>query len=128
MGTLGANSQGTVTVRVRVRDDAPIGASLNFPALLSYIDPAGNAQTVTANVVAQVWCEALEQIEVEARATSLLGANVFGAGFWPDTLFEWLLLLILVLLLILLIRYLIVGATAPLLPSRRTTTTTVEHN
>src|SRR3989338_195619 len=128
LGTLGANSQGTVTVRVRVRDDAPIGANLNFPALLSYLDPAGSAQTVTANVVAQVWCEALEPLEVEARATSLLGANVFGAGFWPDTLFEWLLLLILVLLLILLIRYLIVGATAPLLPSRRTTTTTVEHN
>src|SRR3989344_1699194 len=128
LGTLGANSQDTVTVRVRVRDDAPIGANLNFPALLSYLDPAGSAQTVTANVVAQVWCEALEPLEVEARATSLLGANVFGAGFWPDTLFEWLLLLILILLLILLIRYLIAGAAAPILPPRRTTTTTVEHH
>lgn len=125
LGTLGANSQGTITVRVRVRDDAPIGANLNFPAILSYIDPAGIAQTVTANVAAQVWCEPLAPVQLESRTDLQLGATVFGAGFWPDTLFEWLLLLILILLLILLIRYLIVGTMGA--SPRRTTTTTVEH-
>jgi uncharacterized repeat protein (TIGR01451 family) len=57
LGTLRANGQGTVTIRVRVRQDAPPGALLNFPAVLTYIDPSGHAQSVSANVEAQVWTE-----------------------------------------------------------------------
>ena len=37
---------------------------------------------------------------------SVLGANVFGTGFFPDTLLGWLFFLLLLLLLLLLIRYL----------------------
>jgi hypothetical protein len=86
-----------VTVRVRVRDNIPAGTNLNFPATLSYVDPSGQPQAVSANVSAQVWNEGLG---------NFLGANVFGAGFLPTNLFGWLLLLILILILVFLAKYL----------------------
>jgi uncharacterized repeat protein (TIGR01451 family) len=105
LGTLRANGQGTVTVRVRVRDDIPAGTHLNFPATLSYVDPAGNPQSVSANVTAQVWIEPVNVV-TEDDNNSSLGANVFGAGFFPTNIFGWLLLLILLLLLALIIVFL----------------------
>ena len=129
LGTLAANGSGTVTVRVRVRQDAPEGAFLNFPAILSYTDPAGFPQTVTANVSAQVWnIDEQPVVEEEVKEdTTLLGAAAFLSGtFWPNTLFGWLLLIILILLLILLVRYLIAGAAAEPF-SKKTTTTTIQH-
>ena len=119
LGTLRANGQGTVTVHVRVRDDARSGTNLNFPAVLSYVDPSGFPQSVTANVVAQVWCEPLLEEEKVA-----LTANVFGAGFLPTNLFGWLLLLILILILVLLARYLFSGQ-QPF--SKKIVTTTIQH-
>ena len=95
LGTLRANGQGTVTVRVRVRNNVPAGANLNFPAILSYIT-AGFPQSVSANVSARV-C---------GMAEVAFAANVFGAGFLPDSILGWLLLLILILILILLAKYL----------------------
>ena len=122
LGTLAANGSGTVTVRVRVREDAPPGALLNFPAVLSYTDPAGFPQTVTANVSAQVWNM---QPEVIQDTTNLLGAAAFlSGGFWPTSLFGWLLLIILILLLILLAKYLM-GGGQPF--EGKTTTTTIQH-
>jgi uncharacterized repeat protein (TIGR01451 family) len=122
LGTLAANGSGTVTVRVRVREDAPPGALLNFPAVLSYIDPAGFPQTVSANVSAQVWN--MQPVEDNTN-TNLLGAAAFlSGGFWPTTLFGWLLLIILILLLVLLARYLM-GGGQPF--ERKTTTTTIQH-
>lgn len=129
-GSLGPNQSGTVTVRVRVRQDAPPGALLNFPATLSYTDPAGYPQSVSANVSARVWYEGQGDVIIEeevSRDGTSLAASVFGAGFWPDSLFGWLLLLILVLILIALVRYLIAGAAAEPF-ARRTSTTTVEHH
>ena len=120
LGTLRANAQGTVNVRVRVRENIAPGAVLNFPAILTYTDPFGNTQSVSANVSAQVWSG-----DGEIKNESIfLGANVFGADFLPDNLFGWLLLLILILILILLARYLYSGV-QPF--KKRTTTTTVQH-
>ena len=101
LGTLKANGQGTVTARVRVRDDIPANTNLNFPATLSYIDPSGTPQSVIANVSAQVWSAPTPA----TNENNSLGANVFGADFFPTNLFGWLLLLVLVLVLIFLARY-----------------------
>ena len=107
LGSLRANGSGTVTVRVRVRENIPEGTSLNFPATLSYIDPAGFPQSVSANVSAEVIRDEEIISEEVKNEVNLLGANVFGAGFWPDSLFGWLLLIILILLLAWLVKYLL---------------------
>ncbi len=100
LGTLRAGGKGTVTIRVRVRENIPDGTNLNFPALLTYIDANGNPQTATANVTAQV-------VNENSTNSSQIGANVFGAGFLPHNIFGWLLLIMLVLILIILARYLV---------------------
>jgi len=101
LGTLKANGQGTVTARVRVRDDIPANTNLNFPATLSYINPSGMPQSVTANVQAQVWSE-----PVTNTNNSALGAGVFGSGvFLPVDLLGWLVLIILILALVFLSKY-----------------------
>lgn len=95
LGTLRANGQGTVTVRVRVRDNISNGTDLDFPATLSYIDPSGNPQSVNANVSAEV------------SNGSIFGANPFWSGsFFPGNIFGWLLLIALIVILMLLVRYL----------------------
>jgi uncharacterized repeat protein (TIGR01451 family) len=93
LGSLKANGQGEVTVRTRVQDNIPDGTNLNFPATFSYLDASGQSQTASANVSAQV------------VNSSLLGANVLGAGFLPTSLFGWLLLLILILVLVFLAKH-----------------------
>jgi uncharacterized repeat protein (TIGR01451 family) len=108
LGTLRANGTGTVNVRVRVRQDAPPGALLNFPAVLSYTDPSGFPQSVSANVSAQIWSQSSQGTILDDNRV-LLGANVFGAGFFPDSLFEWLIFLLLLLALVFLIRTLFAG-------------------
>ena len=123
LGSLRANGTGTVTVRVRVRDDAQPGAMLNFPAVLSYTDPAGNPQSVSANVSAQVWRDGV-LIQEDNQRVIPLGASIFGAGFWPTTLFGWLLFIILILILIALVRSLYGGTS----PWQKRTVTTVEHH
>jgi hypothetical protein len=126
LGTLRANGQGTVTVRVLVRNDATPGANLNFPAILSYINPSNQPQSVNANVSAQVWSEPTPIVGVTTESvTPLLGATVFGAGFLPTNIFGWLLLLILVLLLILIGKYLL--GSNQLFPFRKETITTFDH-
>ena len=126
LGTLRANAQGTVTVRVRVRQDAPPGALLSFPAILTYVDPFGNAQSVSATVEAQIWTPGQPQpVYVDPGMIPIpLGASVFGAGFLPTTMFGWLILFVLILLLLWLARYLYTGDD---LYARRITTTTVQH-
>lgn len=109
LGTLRAGGQGVVTVRVRVRDNIPAGTTLNFPATLRYVDPAGNTQSVSANVTAQVWDEG-------SQSFVNLGANIFGAGFFPTNVFGWLLVILLILALIMLVKHLFSQA-----PMRRTT-------
>jgi uncharacterized repeat protein (TIGR01451 family) len=122
LGTLRANAQGTVTVRVRVRENIPAGTYLNFPAVLSYVDPAGNVQSVNANVSAQVWSEPIKEEVVQ------LGANVFGAGFFPTNVFGWLLLIILILLLVYLAKYIFGQPNQnQAFVTKKITTTTVEH-
>jgi len=101
LGTLRANGQDSVTVRVRVKDNTLSGTILNFPAILSYVDPIGLPQSITSNATAQVWSEPV-------IVNGSLGANVIGAGFLPTNLFGWLLLLVLVLTLVLLAKYLLV--------------------
>ncbi len=121
LGTLRANGEGMVTIRVRVRDNVALGTHLNFPAVLSYVDPAGNPQSVNANVSAQIWNQP-EYIIYDNNTNngSVLGANtIWGAGFFPDSLFEWLFLLILILILIILARHIF---------SQRETTHVVEHH
>ncbi len=103
LGTLRANGEGTVTVRVRLRDNVPAGTSLNFPATLNYVDASGYPQSVNANVNANV-CGITSNLNNNNNVT--LGATVFGAGFLPTSIFGWLLLIILILILILLARYL----------------------
>ena len=100
LGTLKANGQGTVTVKTRVRDNIPEGTNLNFPATLSYVDPSGFPQSVSANVSAQVWSNP------ENETVLPLGANAFWAGFLPNNIFGWLLLIIMILILAAVGRYL----------------------
>jgi hypothetical protein len=99
LGTLRANGQGQVTVKVRVQDNATPGTNLDFPAVLSYVNASGQPQSVTADVSAQVWGE--------ANNTSSTGTNIFGfgSGFLPTSIFGWLILIIFILLLIWLAKY-----------------------
>ncbi len=121
LGTLRANSEGTVTVRMRVRDNARHGAPLNFPATLSYIDSAGYPQSISANVSASVCPIPESLVEVRSEVEKVgIGASVFGAGFLPENLFGWLLLIILILILILLLRH--VFGPSPLRSERTVTT------
>jgi len=106
LGTLKANGQGTVTVRVKVRDNIPAGTNLNFPATLSYTDPSGFPQSVNANVSAQVWNEPTPTTVIEDNNTIQLGALAFlgGANFFPNTLLGWLLIILFIVLLVLAIK------------------------
>jgi uncharacterized repeat protein (TIGR01451 family) len=100
LGTLRAGAQGTVTIRVKVRENIAPGTVLNFPAILSYVDVNGQTQSISANVTAEVFRDG-------ASVGNFLGANIFGSGiFLPSNLFGWLLLIILILILIALGRYL----------------------
>lgn len=106
LGTLGANKEGTVTVRVRVRENIPAGTNLNFPAMLSYTDPSGYPQSVSANVSAQVWSQPViteQPINTTITEPIQLGALafLFGNGFLPNNLIGWLLLILLIVLLVL---------------------------
>jgi len=105
LGTLKANRQGTVTARVRILNNIPVGTNLNFPATLSYINPGGQPQSVNANVSAQIW-SGDEPVNINNNITSL-GALAFlfgGNSFFPNTLLGWLLLILIITLLILAIR------------------------
>ncbi len=129
LGTLRANAQGTASIRIRVRRDAPAGILLNFPAFLSYTDPSGASQAVTANVSAQVWSEPATvntntNTNVDTNTNIPLGAVAFGVDFFPTTLFGWLILLILILILVFLVRYIAEGQD-PF--KKKTTTTTIQH-
>jgi uncharacterized repeat protein (TIGR01451 family) len=129
LGTLKANGSGTVTVRVRVNDNIAPGTMLNFPAVLSYVDPSGYPQSVTANVSAQVWTEPVA-INNNANITpdnTNIGANVFWAGFFPTNLLGWLLLLILILILIFLARYAFGQNNGTQVFTKKTTTTEEHH-
>ena len=119
LGTLKAEGQGVVTIKVRVKDTAVAGTNLDFPATLSYIDVSGQPQSINTTVSAQVW----------SSPTSSLGAFAFGAGFFPESIFGWLLLIALILVLIYLVRYLLIqhAATTPAPFIKKTTTTTVDH-
>ena len=105
LGTLRAGGQGTVSIRVHVRENARNGAPLNFPATLSYVDNTGYPQSVSANVSANVCPLPLVVVDSEAERAGL-SASVFGVGFLPENIFGWLLLIILILILILLLRHL----------------------
>ncbi|MEK9179333.1 MAG: hypothetical protein AAB893_02590, partial [Patescibacteria group bacterium] len=129
LGTLQANGEGTVTIKTRVRENIPAGTNLNFPATLSYADPSGQPQSVSANVSAQVWSEPeniVTPVNVNENENTSLGANVFGAGFFPTNLFGWLLLLVLILILVLLARYLF-SPNQPFPFRKKTTTTTIQQ-
>ncbi|HAS80962.1 TPA: hypothetical protein DD445_02045 [Candidatus Nomurabacteria bacterium] len=104
LGTLKANGQGTITIRVKVRDNILAGTNLNFPATLSYTDPSGFSQSVNANVSAQIWNE--PTIVTEKDNNISLGALAFlgGANFFPNTLLGWLLIILFIVLLILAIK------------------------
>jgi uncharacterized repeat protein (TIGR01451 family) len=117
LGTLKANSQGNVSVRVRVRDNVPYGTNLNFPATLSYTDPAGQYQSVGANVSAQVWAG---DVTTNTNTTTNLSANAFLAGFFPSNIFGWMVIIILLLVLM----YLIAGG----FTKETTITHTSSHN
>lgn len=104
LGTLQANNQGTIEIKLLVRSDAPAGTNLNFPATLSYVDPSNHPQSVSANTYAQIWSES---VLPSVNGSASLGANVFSAGFLPTDLFGWLLLIILMLLLIFMAKYLL---------------------
>jgi len=128
LGTLKANGQGVVTIRVLVRNNIPAGTNLNFPATLSYINPSNQPQSVSANVSAQVWSEPTVIVPVAPTITENvvpLQANVFGAGFLPENIFGWILLFILVLLLILIGKYLLLSNQS--FPFSRETVTTVDQ-
>jgi uncharacterized repeat protein (TIGR01451 family) len=126
LGTLRANGKGVVTIRTRVLENIPNETKLDFPAILSYVDPSGQTQSVNANVSAEVSSETED-------GNVFLGANVFGAGFLPTNLFGWLLLLILVLILIYLAKNVYDQSfrkTTTVVtdqPSGKRTTTTTEH-
>lgn len=124
LGTLKANGEGKVTVRVRVRENIPSGTNLNFPAVLSYVDPSGFPQSVSANVSAEVY-KTPNQIITDQRIK--LEGNIFAAGFLPTNIFGWLFLIILILILILLARYLFVPPVREVYREVHNTTTPPPH-
>lgn len=102
LGSLRANGQGSVMIKTRLREGVPAGTNLNFGATMTYVDPTGAMQSVSANVSANVCgtAPALTNDDVS------LSSNVWFSGFLPNNLFGWLLLIILILILIALLRYL----------------------
>ena len=112
-GTLKANGEGKVSVRVRVRENISSGTQLNFPAMLSYIDTSGSPQSVNANVSAEVFkaTTIATPTDSDTNTKIQLEGNVFSAGFLPSNIFGWLLLIILILILILSARYAFVPPT-----------------
>ena len=120
LGTLKANGQGTVTIRVRVRENIPAGTNLNFPATLSYVDPGGQPQSVMANVSAQVWSEPpiTQLVNPNDKETVQLGALafLFGNSFVPSTLIGWLLIILLITLVVLAVRKAYYGPNAIFVP------------
>jgi uncharacterized repeat protein (TIGR01451 family) len=94
LGKLKANGQGAVTVKAQVQNNTPAGTYLNFPAILSYVDPSLEQQSINADVSAQVFSTPTNDMPI--------GANVFGAGFLPTNIFGWMVLIIFALLLVLL--------------------------
>ena len=135
LATLQANKEDSETIRALVRNNIPALTNLNFPATLSYIDPSGFPQSVNANVSAQVWSAPSNETIIAQPVAALLGANVFGADFFPTNLFGWLLLFILILILIFLTKYIldqssrnktIVAANQPQPASKKTTTSSAQ--
>ena len=105
LGTLPANGQNLITIKTKVSPDAEAGTSLNFPATLIYVDPAGKTQSVNANTSAKVWATPTDA-NTQDEGGSSLEANAFGSGFLPTNLFGWLLLIVLILALILIGKHL----------------------
>ena len=116
LGTLKANSDGMVTVKVQVNNNANPGTNLDFPATLTYTNPSGQIQSVNTTISAQIYGA--------NNGISSLGAFVFGSGFLPSSIVGWLLLIILILVLILLARYLY---GKPLFLGKKTTTVIDHH-
>lgn len=100
VGTLHAGDKGTVRITTDIKNDAQVGKTIVVTAYLDYTDPsavnqAGNNQ----------------QEEVVAYTTGLidhqsngLAAGVGFSGFFPNTLFGWLLILAIIFILTLLAR------------------------
>ena len=127
LGTLGANGQGSVAIKAKVRENAISGTNLNFPATLSYVDPSGQPKSVSANVSAQVWTEPANVVtQTNDKEDASLEASVFGAGFLPTNLFGWILLVVLIFLLVLIGKYLFVSSQP--LPFSKETINIEEHH
>lgn len=92
IGNLFPNEEGTVVVRVGVKETAEIGKILVVTANLGYTSVSDNTQ-------AEVF--AYSKNEVILGGTQLAGASIFGGGFLPNTLLGWMLLILIIVLIIL---------------------------
>lgn len=92
LSTLAAGSSKTITVDARV-SDLKDDDSVTTRAVLTFTK-SGISYTVRAS----------DTDDIEASAGNVLGASVFGAGFFPQTLAGWVLLIIIITALIFVIR------------------------
>jgi len=121
VGNLFPQQEGGLRITTRVLNTAQIGKLIVVTGNLPYTLVKDNSQ---------------EEVFAYSKSTvadgniNLSGAALFGAGFWPTSIFGWLLLLLLLLLLILAARmaYRRVTPVTPIVTKRETTTTTTEHH
>lgn len=109
IGSLYPNEEGSVRVTVLVTRNAEIGKITVVTANIAYtINEDGSQEEVFA----------YSKNNVENNGINLTGNVLFGAGFWPTSLFGWLILFLLILIILLVIR-LIYGR---MFPARTVTT------
>lgn len=112
IGSLFPGEEGSVRVSALVTRNAEIGKITVITANIAYTINEDGSQE-------EVFAYSKNNIE-DNRGVNLTGNALFGAGFWPDSLFGWLILLLLILLILLVIR-LIYGR---IFPAKTITTNT----
>ena len=111
IGSLFPGEEGSVRVTALVTRNAEVGKITVVTANIAYtINEDGSQEEVFA----------YSKNNIENNGIDLRGNVLFGAGFWPDSLFGWLLLLLLILLIILVIRLIYIR----MFPARTVTTNT----
>ncbi len=92
IGTLVPGQTDTVFIEATVGPNTPVGATLLTTATLSYKLPSGLYDSTVGYTINH------------ARIPSALAGFAFGSGFFPTTLFGWMITTIIILILVLLTR------------------------
>jgi hypothetical protein len=97
LGTLAKNAQGSINIQAVADTTLKAGSNLVSTATLSFVTANGAQDSAVAYFMNNVNGSAIS-------AGSGLGGFAFGAGFFPTTLFGWIILIGIIILLIILAR------------------------